>query len=452
MNLFDVCAFIEAPLGTGPRQANDSEVSAYLDWQRERRGLVKLPRQGLEWSGSYRRGRDERICIGATYGAQTVAAVHESGRWEGENYTPGRNTPAQWENGSYSLLMPGYAAHRETVTMETLDESGEVIASQTLPREPKKGGVIWSRDEIRKACGPVLKVAKPRKVKSAPIAEPAAAPPIEAPEIPASAGAGERVEAPDAPMGQIDASALREAPSAPAELVQETHKLPDADPIAELTARLASLESRVATLSGESIAAPTVAKRTPAHERAIRRAWAERKAARKLLAAYNRSGDDRRALSLALQEAEGRLQRATTKRRRAVLALRDAHQRADLDRRALLAGRDYADRLQTERDEARSEATATRQANGVLQASLTKLRADLADPHQPERESDLLLLKRQRDEARAEAERERNAAAAVNERNTRLQSVMADLGERFEVMAGRVARAEAALRVQGAVA
>lgn len=140
------------------------------------------------------------------------------------------------------------------------------------------------------------------------------------------------------------------------------------------------------------------------------------------------------------------------KRRRAVLFARDLQKR--LNTEYALVDRANMKRSEAEeaaRDWSRKE-EAQRQRANVAEAALTKLRADLADPHQPERESDLLLLKRQRDEARAEAERERNAAAAVNERNTRLQSVMADLGERFEVMAGRVARAEAALRVQGAVA
>lgn len=52
--------------------------------------------------------------------------------------------------------------------------------------------------------------------------------------------------------------------------------LPDACPIAAVRARLAEIEALLATLPAQS-ARP---KRTPAHERAIRRAWAERKARR----------------------------------------------------------------------------------------------------------------------------------------------------------------------------
>lgn len=62
------------------------------------------------------------------------------------------------------------------------------------------------------------------------------------------------------------------------------------DPIAELTARLEALEVRLATLPVVSVeigipiteAAPIRAARTPAHERAIRRAWQERKERRRL--------------------------------------------------------------------------------------------------------------------------------------------------------------------------
>ncbi|WP_310530750.1 DNA polymerase III subunit beta [Novosphingobium sp.] len=293
------------------------------------------------------------------------------------------------------------------------------------------------------------------------------APPADMPEIPASAGAGERVEAPDAPMGQIDADALSEAPSARADVMGESHDY-SPDPIAELAARLASLESRVATLSGESIASealipsgnlpgnylasPTVARRTPAHERAVRRAWAERAKVRATksseAAAWFQARlaqDTNRNNLRSAQHWREKCEAITAKRRRAVMFARDLQKRLSAEHRLV-------DRANERRGTAEAQAAAQMQRAMVAEAALTKSRADLADPHQPERESDLLLLKRQRDDARAEAERERNAAAAVNERNTRLQSVMADLGERFEVMAGRVARAEAALRVQGAVA
>lgn len=457
MNLFDVTRGVPAHIGprnkgkanNGPRDATKEEVRAYLLMIAQRRGVFVPDDVSFSHAGIY-----------------------------------------SDEHGSI-LVMPGYGEPPAMVTMETLGEDGEVIASQTMPIEPKKGGVVWTREVVRRTAGPVLKVAKPRKAKAAPIAEPAAAPPIEAPEIPASAVAGERGEAPDAPMGQIDADALREAPAgnsgeefetAPilasaqaktAELQGDGGEFKPADPIAELTARLAALESRVATLSGESIAAPTVAKRTPAHERAIRRAWAERAKVRGLRfnielgcdQLENAQAELRAKIEIArltervLADTERQLAKhiahgnaLQAKRRRAVLSARDLQKRLNAEHRLVDL---YAAKRREAEDVARDwsvKEEAQRQRASVAEAALSRLQADLADPHQPERESDLLLLKRQRDDARAEAERERNAAAAVNERNARLQSVMADLGERFEVMAGRVARAEAALRVQGAVA
>lgn len=127
------------------------------------------------------------------------------------------------------------------------------------------------------------------------------------------------------------------------------------DPIALIRARLAEVEAMLAALPAQSVQP----KRTPAHERAIRRAWAERKAARairfnaqlardmaennkrvaefqrdradaveaelqrvkaiarearaerdKAMAAYNRSGDERRAMHKQRDDWQGKAQRA----------------------------------------------------------------------------------------------------------------------------------------------
>lgn len=48
-----------------------------------------------------------------------------------------------------------------------------------------------------------------------------------------------------------------------------------------------------------------------------------------------------------------------------------------------------------------------------------------------------------------ERDQARNALAAVNQRNIAMQRALDDLAERFEAMAGRVARAEAAMRKAG---
>ena len=55
---------------------------------------------------------------------------------------------------------------RQRVTMETLDDSGAIIATSTLLAEPKKGGIIWTRDQVRAAAGPVTNPARPKRTKA----------------------------------------------------------------------------------------------------------------------------------------------------------------------------------------------------------------------------------------------------------------------------------------------
>lgn len=94
---------------------------------------------------------------------------------------------------------------------------------------------------------------------------------------------------------------------------------------------------------------------------------------------------------------------------------------------------------------ARKAATFQRQRADVLAAQLDKLRADMADPIQPERASDIARLVRERDEAR-------NAAAATSARNASLQAALNSLGDKLEAMAVRVTLAEHAARVAPPIA
>lgn len=176
MNLFDITKGIENACNVKPRAANDAEIFAYLEWQRQRHGLADLEERELCWL-DHNTGRTRstlhRICIGATFGRRTAAP-----RWEGEG-SEREYRPAEYENGAYSIVMPGWNAHRQQVTMETLDDAGEIITSSTLPAEPKKGGVIWDKAAVHKAVGPVAKPAKASKRKPAPTVEikaPASAP------------------------------------------------------------------------------------------------------------------------------------------------------------------------------------------------------------------------------------------------------------------------------------
>lgn len=409
MNLFDITRSIEAPLGSSPRKANDCEIAAYMQWKRERLGLPDMGETNLHYCESRNGRKYERgHCIGATYGKQ-----------------PERGT---WENGAYSIVMPGHDVNRARVTMETLDDAGEVVTSQTLPAEPKKGGVIWTRDDVRKAAGPI---AKPAKGKAAP----------KCAEIDSQSEAGEAI----APCVALDSGeaveALCEAPSSPIELSDIAGQLP-ADPIAELTARLDALEARLNALPMESAAGatetvtPTVAKRTPAHERAIRRAWAERKA-RRDAEKHNRIGMGQLdAMRAELREAE-----------RCRDALRaDCHEWEALQHRTWTEsmGHKVKRRAATIRARrmiasARKAETFQRQRADVLHAQLVKLQADMADPMQPERASDLAQLIRERDEARV-------ASAASQARAQRSEAATLACAEQIEQLASRVARAEALLR------
>lgn len=387
MNLFDVTHGIALPGQNKPkpRPANENEIKAYLIWLADRRGIW-LPHD-------------------AEYGLDGVYSKSA---------------------GGMVLDMPGYGQDQK-VTMETLDESGEVVASQTLPIEPKKGGVIWDKAAVRKACGPV---AKPAKRKRAKVAAP----------IPVAAPAVEPVEAQEAVAPTCDVPEPEIAPSA----------APAVD-LDAITARLDALEQALATLSAVSVddrevttspvAVTEVAscdhlpKRTPAHERAIRRAWAERRNARLATTrerttrfAFSDMGaridamrDERDAMQaerdLALKasraaELKARARRIATvqRARRMIAAVRG---RADLDRRAL----------------------------EVTNATLTRLKRDMADPSQPERASDIARLVRERDEART-------ALAAVTARAERAEQGLHSMADRFEALVSRVTRAEAALRQQ----
>lgn len=443
MNLFDVTRGHEPHTGPrnnkrrndGPRQANKAEIKAYLLWVAERRG-VAVPRD-------------------AEFFPSGIVSASEG----------------------LILEMPGHGA-RDTVTLETLDDAGEVIASQTLPVEPKKGGVIWSREAVRAAVGPIAKPAKAKRGKRdlAPI--PVAPEPVAAPIV--ETAPAEPVEAIQAVSGTPEGSEPIEALTGPdfapvAVIVADpVAAMADPDPLEALAARLAALEARVAALPVEAVEAPTAVadrpRRTPAHERAIRRAWAERRAARlqrsiaedhlrmrehvqqrveglerTIIELDKRMREERDRSAASYRARLDDIAALTAKRRRAVILARERGKRLEAEHRLV-------DRYQEKRREAeesarewsRKEESQRRRAD-VAEAALAKLRADLADPTQPERASDISRLMRERDEART-------ALAAVDARNRALQGTVDDLAVRFEAMVSRVTRAEAALRAAGAAA
>lgn len=255
--------------GSKPRTANEAEALAYADFIRRKNDLPDIGKPDLQRKGGYTgRGRScPFIYVGATYGQHL-------GRGE-------------YEAGAFSVLFPGANQMRQVVTMETLDESGEVLTSSTMPVEPKKGGIVWGKDEVRKACGPVAKVKAartPTASQRTPIRINKRKAAIE-PRRRALARAwnlramlrDERAIS-DARLAEIDAmrADARQMPEDCAAPATPTHVAPMLS-----DAILSDLAAAERLMSGAGYVAPKPRKvRALGHERAIRRAWAERKARR----------------------------------------------------------------------------------------------------------------------------------------------------------------------------
>lgn len=207
----------------------------------------------------------------------------------------------------------------------------------------------------------------------------------------------------------------------------------------EAAQRLADRMNEAESPSGEA-ARP---KRTAAHERAIRRAWAERKARRGAQGGMAIHARRIEALERELRLAQG--EQALDKQALAEAYARAEHYYAnwkeEARREGIQGGRRANSTLRARRMilAARQAATFQRQRADVLAAQLDKLRADMADPVQPERASDIARLVRERDEAR-------NAAAATSARNASLQAALNSLGDKLEEMAVKVTMAERGAR------
>ncbi len=126
-----------------PRQATAKEQRAYMRWLADKAGLHAFEEMKLSSNG-------------ATFGDCDSASTYDPA-------TRAYTVPV-YQKGAYSIPLPGRNSHHDKVTLETLDESGAVVASQTLPREPKKLGVIWDKAAVHKAVGPIAKPARARKV------------------------------------------------------------------------------------------------------------------------------------------------------------------------------------------------------------------------------------------------------------------------------------------------
>jgi len=282
-----------------PRAADQREVDAYLEWLADRRGIM--------------------VPASAHYSV--------SGIWDGKECI---------------LEMPGYGADT-TVTLEELDEAGEVVRTSRIGTNAK-GQIGLAADAVRKACA-LPKVTKPRKAR-------AAAPVVEA------------VAADPAPVAAIpdDVAAL----------------------VASLVARIEALETSRGYSAPPAPAndAVTPVRRSERQAAAIRRAWAMRRAMRE------RADLDARALVAANGAYRSLLDQYATRtaeadQARAQLAAAEA--RADAaERRVSVQDRDAAAlRAQLRTVEARAErlvtiATGKRRAAASDRAALDRVRADLA--------------------------------------------------------------------------
>jgi DNA polymerase III sliding clamp (beta) subunit (PCNA family) len=301
-------------------------------------------------------------------------------------------------------------------------------------------------------------------------ATPAAPEPVQAQEQPLAPA----IPAPE-PVNAL--SEAQEPEIEPVELSDDSVKLPEeaAPVLAEaMRAMMARLDAIEATLSADKGAIEEQAPagrpaRSRAHERAVRRAWAERQARRgaqggmaiharridtletELRLAKDEQALDKQALGEAYARAEQFARRGNQHRERRLASVKRARRmlaevREDRDRarkhRAKwegLARGQFAKRAAMEK----SEAAAVQAAN-VARAELAKLKRDMADPEQPERASDIARLMQERDTAR-------NALAAVQARADRQKEALDTLAGNFEAMALRMAKAEAAVRKAGLI-
>lgn len=264
-----------------------------------------------------------------------------------------------------------------------------------------------------------------------------------------------------APMPEIVATVATESESAPiaaqespeaVEALQEPEApaMPAHD-LDVITARLDALEQALATLSAEKVQVsaerlsvdaelpqvatpieePARAKRSPAHERAIRRAWAERKARRALSAERDGVRD---AMASRIRHLQTQLQDKHTNMEKWAAEARKG--RKGRERRLASARR--ARRMIAQ---ARAQADLKGRALDIANATIAKMKRDMADPTTPDRASDVARLVRERDEART-------ALAAVTARAERAEQGLHSMADRFEGLVSRVTRAEAALRQQ----
>lgn len=244
------------------------------------------------------------------------------------------------------------------------------------------GGRYVTRAEIE--AGPVIEAA----AEAEPEAE--AAP---MPEISATAGAESESEGGVAHDMAEAPEALHGPEIAPDELASDDYRLPAPDVGPSQAERLADLLGRAQAMAAELIAlagglsaeseaptdataaAPPIAeirpKRTPAHERAIRRAWAERARRREAERCRDSLRQDCHEWEALQHRTWSEAMAHKVKRRQAVMQALSA-------RKARKMQRQRADGWKSAHDRVKAELSATRDRNGDLAAALDNERKQAA--------------------------------------------------------------------------
>lgn len=417
--------------------------------------------------------------LGLTVGDWTYELVRyeERPRWETLHvekvWIEGRNV---YETGAYSEVMP-----RDRAKMRP-DVALEIDGDATVyPLGVKSGAIHLTRDQVRAIAGEsvfetmAIEIAgravyilrwlwdqgdsrfltvRPdgRTFKGGEIITRAA---IEA------AMRGEIAEpvemlaiaSPEPAQSESDPIAAQESPEPVAALESPAEPTATAHDLNAITARLDALEQALATLSagqGATVEAEPVAerpKRTPAHERAIRRAWAEWKARRYAQSVAEQAerharGADARA-DAKQKEMDSRIRHLQTQ-------LQDKHTNMEKWAAEARKGRKGRERRLATARRARRMIGAARSQERIAQArasaaraEIDRLKRDMADPSQPERASDIARLVIERDQART-------ALAAMAARAERSEQAVSAMADKFSGLVSRVAKAEAALRERAA--
>lgn len=319
MDIWNVHQGVEG-IGEGPRSATRAEMVAYLAGLAEAHGLTV----------------DHRHIDMHLHGMTVGEITARGGFVEGCN----RRSPDTYATGSFSIPMPGYG-RRDIVTMDILDDAGDVVRTISLPEKPRGKDVLpITKAQLQTYSGIEPSRKKRAKAISAPVSVD---------------------EAAIAPARQPVVSPVPAAspPTIPAASELER----------SLLARVEALEAVIARLGiadGADVAVPSPAGRTDAHARAILRAWRIR-ADRRRLAHQHRLDVERIA--------------AVTAERDAAIARADAMAAKRLAIHATLQRmRTRREAMASELESARSEARSAVSAMSVLTERWAAVQAHRAEP------------------------------------------------------------------------